>query len=362
MLTASYLAIAHYRVYIDPSYRSFCALTRAINCDTVAQSEYAVFMAVPLAVWGMLGYAGFGLLLGLACGSDARPRRLWSLLTVAALFFSLLSLVLALISVLYIHSYCIMCLLSYAVNFSLLFTCWLVWSRFKQTSFLVGVKEDLRYMMSRPMRILFSFAPFALTAILMVAYYPAYWVLDPPPLNPDVVRGETAEGHPWIGAQNPQLEIVEFSDYLCFQCRKMHYMLRQLVERHPDKIRLVHRHFPMDHRFNPLVTESFHFGAGKLALLAIGAAQAGRFWEVNDLLFEEAFGRDVLTPAYIADRVKMDASILTTAMNDPATQRLLMLDIRDGLQQGLTGTPGFLVNGQFYVGQLPADLLKSFID
>ena len=71
----------------------------------------------------------------------------------------------------------------------------------------------------------------------------------------------------------------EFTDYLCFQCRKMHYYLRDLVARYPDKIRLVHRNYPMDHEFNPMVKEPFHVGAGKMALLAIHAAASGSFLE-----------------------------------------------------------------------------------
>ena len=46
---------------------------------------------------------------------------------------------------------------------------------------------------------------------------------------------------------------MEFTDYQCFQCRKMHYYLRKLVARYPDKIRITHCSFPMDQEFNPLL-------------------------------------------------------------------------------------------------------------
>ena len=93
------------------------------------------------------------------------------------------------------------------------------------------------------------------------------------------------DGHPWIGAENPILTISEFSDYMCFQCKKMHFILRQLVQSYPDRIRMIHRHFPMDHAYNPLVKDPFHSGSGQMALIALYAQTKGQFWKVNDYLF-----------------------------------------------------------------------------
>ncbi len=54
-----YLAISHYRIYTDIGYRSFCAISKAINCDTVSQSAYSIFWGVPVPVWGIIGYTFF---------------------------------------------------------------------------------------------------------------------------------------------------------------------------------------------------------------------------------------------------------------------------------------------------------------
>ena len=53
------LAISHYRVYTDVAYSSFCAISKAINCDTVSQSSYSIFFNVPVPVWGIIGYTFF---------------------------------------------------------------------------------------------------------------------------------------------------------------------------------------------------------------------------------------------------------------------------------------------------------------
>jgi len=98
---------------------------------------------------------------------------------------------------------------------------------------------------------------------------PRYWIFTYPVPSENVSSGITPEGNPWLGAKNPILTIEEFTDYQCFQCSKMHLMLRLLVNRHPRKLRLVHHHYPMDSEFNYiLVKKPFHEGSGKLAMLA----------------------------------------------------------------------------------------------
>nr|CBX30216.1 hypothetical protein N47_D30250 [uncultured Desulfobacterium sp.] len=51
-----YLSVHHYLVYTDIGYESFCAISKAINCDTVSQSPYSIFLGVPVAIWGVAGY------------------------------------------------------------------------------------------------------------------------------------------------------------------------------------------------------------------------------------------------------------------------------------------------------------------
>ena len=88
LFTSIYLSISHYRVYTDMSYKSFCAISQAINCDTISQSPYAIFLNVPVPVWGVIGYLfALGLLLFSRIQRVARER-MWSLLFWIFLAFS----------------------------------------------------------------------------------------------------------------------------------------------------------------------------------------------------------------------------------------------------------------------------------
>ena len=83
-----YLSISHYRVYNDIAYESFCAISRPINCDTVSQSPYSIFIGVPVPVWGIIGYSFFMLLLPFARSKEAQKQRIWPVLFFISLAFN----------------------------------------------------------------------------------------------------------------------------------------------------------------------------------------------------------------------------------------------------------------------------------
>ena len=66
----------------------------------------------------------------------------------------------------------------------------------------------------------------------------------------------------------------------------MHLFLRRLIAAHPEKIKLIHHHYPMDHEFNNIIVPTpFHIGSGKMAMIGIYAAAKNKFWEMNDALY-----------------------------------------------------------------------------
>ena len=305
LLNAVYLSVSHYRVYTDIGYRSFCAISKAVNCDTVSQSPYSIIFNVPVPVWGITGYALFLLFLIFAWRKPSENKHLWSLLAFISAIFSGISVILALILTTFIHSYCIMCMLSYAINFALLFFCDLTRRRFYPYRFFNGFRQDIDFLLRKKQKTAAVFLPFLVAVGVAVAMMPAYWKILPDRIATDLPHGITADGYPWIGAETPELTITEFSDYLCFQCKKMHYYLRELIARNPDKIRLIHRHLPMDDEVNYIVKEPFHIGSGKMALAAIYSASKGKFWEMNDLLFELAGNEQEMDLDKLASEIRV---------------------------------------------------------
>jgi protein-disulfide isomerase len=50
------------------------------------------------------------------------------------------------------------------------------------------------------------------------------------------------------------------------------------------------------------------------------------------------------------------------AINDKALQRKLRADISGGNKLGITGTPGYVINGKVYIGQVPPEIINVLKD
>lgn len=284
---------------------------------------------------------------------------MWTLMFLVAIVFSIYSIILAMISTFIIHSYCIMCIVSYAISFLLLFYSWIIRKRFETEGIIEGLKKDFQFLKIKKVICLSLLAPFLLGLFLTKAFFPAYWQFPSPPLSSSISVGITPTGHPWIGAENPVLTITEFTDYQCFQCKKMHFFLRQLIDEHSDKIRLVHRHYPMDHNFNPIVKEPFHIGSGKMAMLAIYAASKGKFWQMNDALYEIVNNAKTINIKKLAEEVGLNLEELGHSVNNQLIRKMLQRDILSGLELQISGTPAYVIDKEVYLGQIPPEIIKS---
>jgi uncharacterized membrane protein/predicted DsbA family dithiol-disulfide isomerase len=365
-INAAYLSVAHYRIHVDLGYASFCAITRAINCDTVSQSPFSIFGGVPVPVWGVLGYLLLGLILALQRFSfkpePDSDRPFHSSLLVVALIFCLISGALGLIMATKVSSYCVLCILSYGINLWLFYTLWLMARRFCRLGVLKGLKGDWRYVLRHKMAAGIPLVAYAAIILVCLAAFPQYWDVSFARDASGLKTGITAEGLPWIGAEHPVLEITEFADYQCFQCKKMHSLLRSLVAQKPDRLRLLHRHYPMDHEFNFIVREPFHVGSGRLALLAIHAAAQGKFWETNDALYRLAGSSSEIDLQQLARDTGLEVQGLAAALRHPGYRKRLEVDIRHGLKLRILGAPSYLINGQVYEGSIPAAIMNSVLE
>lgn len=362
LIDSIYLSISHFRVYSDVDYSSFCAISKAINCDTVSQSPYSIVLNVPVPIWGVVGYVIVLTLLANAWRQRHSDRGLfWPSLFILSLVYSLNSVLLAAISAALIRSHCIMCIVSHAVNFSLLFYSWLIHRRFADGSIFSGLKHDIRLYKQQWRIWTAGLSGLVGLVLVMNMHFPTYWDMEMTIAAADLNRGVTAEGYPWVGATDPEFVITEFSDYQCFQCKKMHLFLRRLVAEHKDSLRLVHRHFPMDDEYNPMVTEPFHPGSGKMAMIALFAQEKGQFWKVNDLLFELAATKADFNTRTVAEKMDITSGELSAALDNKYLRLRLKHDIAIGIVEGIRGTPGFIIDGQVYTGTIPPDVLRKII-
>lgn len=327
---------------------SFCALSETVSCDRVALSRFSIQLGLPIAVWGVLGYA---LMVGLAASGVARrrpestsPAGLLLLVSAAAAFASV---TLAVVSKVAIGAWCPLCVVSWLISFGLLAAAW----RACRGSGAGGaIREDLAAVRARPFRagavVLLLLGGVALTS----AAYPRYWERG----SASVRNAPSQVTEPAALASAGPLLVFEYTDYKCPFCARMHEETRALA--HRPGVTLVRRHFPLDPACNPAVKQQVHPSACTLARAGICAEAQGRLAEMEDALF--ANQRDRAPVEALASRLGLDLERFRACLSSPETERRLAADVAAGVRDGVRATPSYVVGGTVHAGRLPPELLR----
>ncbi|MBN1285368.1 MAG: thioredoxin domain-containing protein [Anaerolineae bacterium] len=178
----------------------------------------------------------------------------------------------------------------------------------------------------------------------------AHRLLNKPPVEGYAHTFRTVDGDPAIGPKDAPVEIVEYSDFSCGYCGRFYYQtLQPILDAYGDKVRFVYRDAPV-------------LGAYDAAYAAECANEQGRFWEYHNYLFanQGSFGPDLFT--MIAKRLDLDIDAFEACLASDRVKLEVEGDFELANDLDLTGTPGFTINGKFFVGAQPFDYFKDEIE
>jgi diadenylate cyclase len=156
-----------------------------------------------------------------------------------------------------------------------------------------------------------------------------------------------------LGPATAPVTLVEYGDYECPYCGRMHPVVRELRERLGDRLRFVFRHFPLD---------SVHPHARRAAEAAETAAAQGRFWEMHDLLYENRENLDDESLGRYADELGLDVARFEDDLSERRHAPRVREDRFGGERSGVEGTPTFFVNGMRYEGSLELQALLAAVE
>ncbi|MBW2459752.1 MAG: thioredoxin domain-containing protein [Deltaproteobacteria bacterium] len=407
------IAVDLTRVYLlsnkDPSFESFCAVSEGVNCQTVALSDYAATFGVANSVWAIFAYVWLAVVA--VWGMVRRSADGWPTGLVLAVSSALLVVAVLLLGIMKfaIGSLCILCMGLDAVNVALFVLALARWRNTAPRSkpWLL-LWDDLRWVLAKPKALV---GMTGLTIGLLVAtvaysnYLEQLIVAARPPLGaeeqdgqlqigPDqfvprpgpaahackgadcecghgheataqgtIQMGRDEHGHQWVGAAEPKKVVHEFTDYECPFCRKAHMRVRALMGRNPSYLRVVHRNYPLDQACNPAITKPFHKRACLLAKVAYCAGQQGRFWEMNDYLFQQAsqIRKGDSTGRQLAEQLELDLDKFDCCLTSKEAEAHIRKDIEEGMKHQIRGTPSFVVDGQVSAGSLPKELIAEIL-
>jgi protein-disulfide isomerase len=146
--------------------------------------------------------------------------------------------------------------------------------------------------------------------------------------------------------------IVEFSDYQCPYCHQVEPTVKEVLTKYGDKVSLSYRDFPLT---------AIHSQAQIAAEASRCALEQGKFWEYHDQLFTASkLEKDALIE--YAHNLKLDDKQFGSCLTSEKYKADIDKDLQEGRKAGVTGTPGFFINGIALSGAQGQDAFTRVID
>ena len=358
--------VANYEKY---ALSSFCSINEFVDCDGAARSTVSQFWGIPLAYWGIFFYIT---VLFLTVVDWFKKFRLLKFLevfknpmsyvsTLGTVAFAC-SMVLAGLSVFKIHKLCILCFITYFID---LFIALAASSgefkklveAFKTTfvDFIAGAKQYTK-----------TFVVLVIMAAAFLVYSGTTYNFVPHvkkqkailkyrdiKFNPYRVKGNV------LGAEDGDVVIELYSDYVCPICYMENIMLHEAVKDFSN-IKIVHHNVPFDKECNPYISINMHPNACFMAKGAIAAGKQGNYWEMSSLLYENQ-PKNMEQMLKLADQLGFDKDKFINDLESEVTANEIEVELKKSDDLQIDSTPTIFINGDEIVGIKPYYELKDIL-
>ena len=162
--------------------------------------------------------------------------------------------------------------------------------------------------------------------------------VDPNKIYDIDISGSMVKGNP-----KAKVTVVEFSDFQCPYSQKFHPIIMDVVNAYPEDVNYVFMSFPLP----------YHKEAKPATKALLIAKQYGKYWEMMDLIFQNAKGLSQDKYKELAGQLGIDADEFAQKLKDQDAQ------LEQMVQKGMAvagkaevgGTPTFFVNGKRTMGR-----------
>jgi len=367
MIVASILTIKH---FFDANYPasiwegSFCDISAFFNCDSSAFSSISAIGGVPLGYFGMM--LGGLVALGAVFPSPEfeRTNKTLSLLNVVGV------VVLLLYSVFGLGSLCLLCTGFYVFSFVNLALFWRygidgdkpsVFSRWLHPSLKYLVAFGVVMLIGAYSAVLYHQAKKdaqsgGVAARIVEQFFSLPTVESPSVISPYWTAKSTEE------FEDAPIQVIEYADLLCSDCRYLHQQMVQLKEEFKGKINVVFQFFPLDAKCNQVVEKDKHPGACDLSYMA--AYDPSKFNAIHDEVF--ANFQAAKTEEWRAELARKYG--VEAALEDPETIAIIQSLIETGSEyektsdtysHGIRSTPTMILNNRMVIGTFPIEQLRA---
>jgi len=163
------------------------------------------------------------------------------------------------------------------------------------------------------------------------------------------------------GNPDAAVTIIEYSDFECPFCSRLHPILKQAVSQYDGDVRWVYRHFPLT---------SIHSRALAASVAAECAGELGGngvFWEFTDGLFDNQHSLGEELYLRLAGELGLNEPKFSACLSDERHNDKISSDGQNAVVSGGRGTPYSIVVSQSgkatsFSGALPYENIEQFIN
>ncbi len=164
------------------------------------------------------------------------------------------------------------------------------------------------------------------------------------PFQPDVEPTRPVRGN-----HEAPITIIEYSDFYCPYCGPAYQTVKRLMQRYPDRLRLIYKHNPLDS--HPMAQPAARY------FEAIALQSHEQAWVFHDRVFEQQSRLQQGRPALqaIVAALHIDHPRLEQDLVREGIDWQIKKDRAEARKFGFDGTPAFVINGVSLRGAYPEE-------
>lgn len=154
--------------------------------------------------------------------------------------------------------------------------------------------------------------------------------------NQKIAADIMTDDDPWLGAENPIVNVIVYESFACPFCRGDQETLKRVMEKFAMVLRMTIRDYP---------TEGIHPGVFEAHLAAACANEQDVYWDYRDILFDNQGSFDKKNLKLLAKNLGINISQFDKCLDDEKYASEIRQDYSEGVDLDIPGTPTYIING-----------------
>ncbi|MDH5720063.1 MAG: DsbA family protein [Spirochaetia bacterium] len=148
------------------------------------------------------------------------------------------------------------------------------------------------------------------------------------------------------GNKNAKVTIVKYNSFTCGYCNRAREPLMQLLKKYPNDVKIAYKHYNRN--------QVDMKGAEAVEC----AGEQNKFWEMYDTIFEKGVNGNY---SDYAKGIGINPNKFDECIKKGKYKQKSAQNTEEGRQFGITGTPGFIINGKLFVGFRPFEGFEALV-